>query len=535
MRLNKLIGSILLITSSSAFGQNLQNAIKNTDNELFTEADKEFRSLILSEPTNPNNYFYLGENFFAQKELDSAIVYWNKAYEKDAVNPLSSVALGKVKLTKGDVAGAKTLFTEVLTKTKNKNSEVIRMIAKAYINSDFPNTTETLALLDQAVKVEPKNEFTFLLIGDAYLTSSPINANEAIKNYNTVLTINPKSPRGLVRIGKLYTRVNSDSSANANFAKAISIDPTYAPAYRENAELFLKYAKKAPKAIENWKKYLELNNSQEARYRYITALYSGKQYNEVITEASNLMASGFTNFYLERMLTFSYAESTTEKTNIDKGILSSDVFFQKVPQNKIIYLDYKYRGQLFAAANKDSLAVLEYEKAMVKDESKKSDIIPLIIKSYLKAKKYQKGIDLLEEKAKSNGLSSNEYFDLGRAYFYGPKKYNLADSAFSKVVAKSPTYAFGYYMKAQTLRLIDPTDKNSAAKQNYEKTFELVKPEERAINGNKSMILQTSKYLGTYYELSAEKNLEKAKEFFKVVIELDPNDAQAKAFLAKVK
>ena len=535
MKLNKLVGSILLITSSTVFGQTLQNATKNTDNELFTEADKEFRSLIMAEPLNATNYFYLGENFFAQKEVDSALVYWNKAYEKDALNPLSSVALGKVKLTKGDIAGAKTLFTEATTKTKNKNAEVLRNIAKAYINSDFPNTTETIALLEQAVKVEPKNEFTFLLIGDAYLTSSPINANEAIKNYNTVLTINPKSPRGLVRIGKLYTRKDSDSAANANFAKAISIDPTYAPAYRENAELYLKYTNKAPKAIENWKKYLELNNSQEARYRYTTALYKGKQYNEVITEATNLLELGFSNFFLDRMLTIAYAESTTDKTNIDKGIAASDVFFKKVPQDKISYLDYKYRGQLLAAANKDSLAVIEYEKAMAKDESKKAEMFSIIIRSYMKGKKYTKVIELYEEKAKTNSLTAAEYFDFGRSYFFGPKKYNLADSAFTKMIEKSPTNAQGYYWKARAIRLANPNDKNYTSKTYYEKTYELVKPEERASSSTKAMVLETSKYLGTYYELSAEKNLEKAKDFFKVALELDPNDAQAKAFLAKVK
>jgi len=416
----------------------------------------------------------------------------------------------------------------VLAKTKNKNAEIIRMIAKAYLTSDFPNTTESIALLTQAVKVDPKNEFNFLLLGDAYLTSEPINPNEAIKNYNDVLDINPKSPRGLVRIGKLYTRVNSDSAANVNFAKAISIDPTYAPAYRENAELYLKYANKANKAIENWKKYLELNNSQEARYRYITALYKGKQYNEVISEANSLVATGFSNFYLDRMLTFSYAETTSDKANIDKGLAASDIFFKKVPQDKINFLDFKYRGQLLQAANKDSLAILEYEKAIAKDESKKGEILPVIARAYLKTKKYQKVIEILNLKSKSFPLTVGEYFDLGRAYYAGSKNYLSADSAFSKVIEKTPTYAAGYYWKANSLRGIDPTDKSLNVKINYEKTFELIKPEERILPQNKNMLLEVCKYL-------ASKDLEKAKFYFTVVQELDPTDAQAKAFFSKVK
>ena len=247
------------------------------------------------------------------------------------------------------------------------------------------------------------------------------------------------------------------------------------------------------------------------------------------------MAAGFTNFYLDRMLTFSYAETTSDKSNIDKGLASSDVFFKKVPQDKINFLDYKYRGQLLQAANKDSLAIIEYEKAIAKDETKKGEILPVIAKAYLKSKKYQKGIDLLEEKLKTAGLTSAEYFDLGKAYFFGPKKYALADSAFTKVIAKSPTFTSGYYWKARSIYFGNLTDKTYPAKAYYEKTFEMIKPEERATPANKSMVLESCKYLGDYYFSSTAKDLEKAKSLFTIVQELDPADTQAKAFFSKVK
>ena len=43
-------------------------------------------------------------------------------------------------------------------------------------------------------------------------------------------------------------------------------------------------ANKIKRALENWKKYLEINNSLEARYRYTTTLFLGKQYCDVINE-----------------------------------------------------------------------------------------------------------------------------------------------------------------------------------------------------------------------------------------------------------
>ena len=103
-----------------------------------------------------------------------------------------------------------------------------------------------------------------------------------------------------------------------------------------------------------------------------------------------------------------------------------------------------------------------------------------------------------------------------------------ADSSFSKVIEKTPDYALGYYWKANSLRGIDPTDKSLSVKLNYEKTFELIKPEERSLPQNKKVLLEVCKYL-------AVKDIEKAKQYYTVVQELDINDSQAKAFFSKLK
>ena len=75
----------------------------------------------------------------------------------------------------------------------------------------------------------------------------------------------------------MYQRAKNFELADQKYKEAQAIDPTYAPAYRENAELFMMF-KQSEKAIANWKKYLELNNSTEARFRYATAMFVGKQY-----------------------------------------------------------------------------------------------------------------------------------------------------------------------------------------------------------------------------------------------------------------
>jgi hypothetical protein len=103
------------------------------------------------------------------------------------------------------------------------------------------------------------------------------------------------------------------------------------------------------------------------------------------------------------------------------------------------------------------------------------------------------------------------------------------------VIVKSPTFTSGYYWKARSIYFGNLNDKTFAAKPYYEKTFEMIKAEERNTPANKSMVLESCKYLGDYYFNSTAKDVEKAKSYFAIVQEIDPADAQAKAFFTKVK
>ena len=100
------------------------------------------------------------------------------------------------------------------------------------------------------------------------------------------------------------------------YNEALAIDNTYAPAYREIAELYF-LAGKSSKSIESWKKYLELNNSNFARYRFLSALFKNKQYSEAISEYENLKKTNF-NIYtgINLKTHISQAESFEIRTGI---------------------------------------------------------------------------------------------------------------------------------------------------------------------------------------------------------------------------
>lgn len=528
MKTYKILAFALLFSSMS-FAQTLKDAIYKTDNERFSEAAIEFRKLIAIEQANGCNYFYYGENFYDRGEIDSAIVMWNKASVMDPESPLSYVGLGKSLWIKGDMAGAKMHFTKALSMSKNKNAEVMRAIAETYIQAKDKNLNEAIILLQSAIKIDGRNEDSHLLMGDALLEQTPDNGSEAIKSYNKALEMYPNSAKAIVRVAKLYQRAKNYQLANEKYKEAQTVDPTYAPAFRENAELNMMFKQNA-KAIENWKKYLELNNSEEARYRYATAMFNANEFCEVIPELESLQKSEFNNFYMERMLTYSYTECTTDPEAVKKGLSASDRFFAIVPAEKIIYLDYKYKGLLLSKSGQDSLAILELERASAFDSEAAKELAGEIGRLYMKMKKYDKVITTYEFKASVSKLTAQEQFEIGRAYYFGPKNYVLADSSFARMIVLAPTSVPGYFWRARAILPQDPGNAKWMAFPYYAKVIELVKIEDRATGPNKTMVMEASKYLGDYYVNSSAKDITKAKEYWNIVRTLDPNDAQAKAF-----
>jgi len=551
-----------IVLSAIAFtgllnAQTLQEAVVKTDNERFSAAASDFRALITKDAAKGENYFYFGENFFKKGDADSANIFYLKGAEANATYPLNYVGLGKVLLSKGNVADAKTQFYKAAALGANKNAELFRKIAEAWLATDSKNADEAILQINNAIKLEPKNAENYIILGDAQLEKNPTDGSGPIKSYKMATTLNPKSVKGILREGKLYQRGRNYQLALDKYKEAIAIDPTYAPAYREIAEVYSLYSQPA-KAIENWKKYLELNNSDDARYRFMSALFSNKQYPEAITEYEGLKKQGFANLYLERLAGYSYTEvgNKVDTSSYTKGLKAMNKFFEMAgPNFKYLYNDYKYKGLLLARTGKDSLGVIEMEKAIALDPSASGEMNSEIANIYMKAKKYDKAIKAFERKMNGDtkNLNNNDYFSLGRAYYFSggniqrdaiamkdvkakDKKMAEAlpffvgsDSAFSKLTQLSPTWPVGFFWRGKANVQLDPTNEKGLAKPYFEKALLLVKPEEKSTPTYKNNVIEALEYLGGY-SIGVAKDKAKADEYWKAVQELDPNNAKAKIY-----
>lgn len=538
-----LIASSLIFTNI-AFAQTLQDAITKTENERYEAAGSDFRSLIAREASKGDNYFYYGENYFKNGDLDSANIFYQKGAELNATYPLNYVGLGKILWYKGNTAEAKTQFFKAATLSANKNAEVMRKTAEVYINADNKSLDEAISLLNAAIKLEPKNAENHILMGDALLEKNPSDGGPAIKEYSKASELNPKSPKGVLRSGKLYKRARNYQLALDLYKQAETIDPNYAPAYIEKAELYNLAGQKA-NAVQSARKYVELNNSSEARKRYAEFLFINKQYAEAVSEIEALQKAGDVNLYLDRYLGHSYAElgNKTDTAAYTKGLVSINKFFEKAgPNFKYSPLDYKYKGILLTKMGKDSLGVIEMEKAANLDPKLAGDIYSAIAQSYIKSKKYAKAIETYNKKLAGDkeNLQLQDWYDFGRAYYYegGNKQrekkdgealqsFIQADTCFSILAQKSPEYAIAYFWRGKANVQQDLKNEKWLAKPYYEKGLELVKTQ-NALPANKSNAIEASEYLGFY--AVTMKDYAKAKEYFGIIRDLDPNNRKAVEF-----
>lgn len=550
--MKKLIIFSLLLAAGISTAQTLPDAIKKTDNERFESAAADLKALIAKEPNNGANYFYYGENYFKRGDIDSANMFYLKGTELSPAYPMNFIGVGKVMLCKSDVNGAKAQFFKATSISQSKNADVFRKIAEAYLAGEFKNPDEAIVAANAAIKLEPKNPEGYIILGDAQLEKNPGEGSTPIKNYQMATTLDPKSAKGTIRIGKLFQRGRNYQGALDKYKEAEAIDATFAPAYREKAELYF-LAGQPAKSIENWKKYLELNNSDWARYRYMSALYNNKQYTDAVSEYEGLKAKGFKNLYFERLAGYSYAEmgDKTDKEAYNKGLAALNNFFTMAPQNfKYISNDYKYKGILLSKTGKDSVALIEMEKAIVADPaSSKAIYTEMAIIAY-RGKKYDKVSSIVERKMSedANSLDNNDYFNYGRAnYNLGNYKlteagtikdkklkeakelegvpfYIKSDTAFSRLIRLNPNWVTAYTWKGRSTSSLKNLE---GAKIAYEKVLSMVKPEEKT-GSYKKDVIEAYEFLG-YYHVEKKDNA-KSDEMFNALKEIDPTNPKVVSY-----
>ncbi len=548
---------------SQASAQDIATGLKQLNGNQACLAKDTFEKLAASTPS-ADNQFYLGYYYLRTKQPDLAKAAFEKGLAADPKSKenLNKVGMGAVALAQGDRTGAQTIFAEVLKATKSKNVNVLQRISEAYtgyvvIDSMKPiykttDPAQAVTLADQAIalmlKSGEKNQEVYMAKGDAFYIKG--EAGPAVSAYEDAINANPNLGKAFAKIAKIYWGGRNYQLAQDNFQKAISVEPDYAPANKEFAELyfFVRQYKPASRYMDAYIEKLGACASDDEVLRSAQFNFVAEEFAKVNTKIAKVMSSGRTSDVLYRMQGW----AAYKENQYEKAIENLNKFLKQAPQ-KAIDNDYRYLGNaMLRVSPADTVAaVANLEKAAEMDTVDNG--YKEIAAFYNAAKDYEKAIVYYKKviaREKNPGLQ--DYVNLSlplynvanRTFASGPdslvlreKKRNYflaADSLYIKMIERKPDYLYAHGQRAKANYFAYTREEAMAngiaipLMENYIKlALADTAPMDDAKKANLKLFYQV---LGAYSVITL-KDEAKAKEWFTKLLEIDPGNKVANDFL----
>ena len=549
-----LIG-VLLVSAANIFAGSNDKGI-----ELFRAGFNDAAKIYLMQQSNlsgteqAENFFYLGQIYYSVNQMDSARYFFQKAVDTSSDYPFGYIGLGKLEL-KNNPKGAEDLFKKALGFAK-KDASVSTTIADAY--SAAGDTIKVNDYLDRARKINSKYADIFVVTGDMLKANGKIG--EASSQYENAVLFDSNNKLALLRLAQIYRRINEDQALQY-LDKILAIDPNYTPAFAEIGDI--NYNKGRYKAaVDAYEKLTSTPGIPVPYYeRFASALYFDEQYDKSLEIIKQVLARDPNNLVMYRI----EAYNNFKNKNFPLGLEQMTKFIQNTPKEKHIYFDYLTLGDLQTEMKQPDLAIDSYKKALELDSTKVA-VYDKIIAAAENAKNYPMAIEYYEK-----SFAANPDYSLESLFYYGRDFYSAAQyyldpqviaaetttpetastneatfdtlidkgaKAFSDVVTRKPDTYLGYLWRANIKALVDSYNQlrskpvTGVAKPYYEEAlnFMLANNPEGKRNAD---IIQCYRYLASYYY--STNDLTSVGDYYKKILELDPNDDQAKKALDLLK
>lgn len=513
-----LVALSLVAGTSAATAQNIPAAQKAMELERYNQA----RALLRND-SSPEGLYQMGRLYDLRGMPDSAAIYLNRI---PTSTPLGQVAAGRALLDKGLTAQAEVQFEAALKATKNKDFRILTLIEQAYGDSDVKNITKPVGYLTaaQAASKTPLTDPELLVaIGDVYLHSET-GGGQAMSSYDRATTANSTFARAFYRKGVLSVRARNFNAARENLEKVIQLQPDYAPAYRELADMYY-YAGKYDLALTNIKKFSELAEpSTRTDAQLASFLYLSKKYQEALTAINKVLEKEPKNLTMNRLKAYTLYENG----DYAAANTAMDAYMKMVPADKVLPEDQVYSGKILLKAGRADEGIALIEKAVntTTDPAKACELRNDLASAYLTKKDYKKAIATIKGKFANAACNADltDQVRLGGA-LSANKQYQAADSVYAIVTAAKPTYAPGHQMRAEMAYYMDQDSKKGLAKPHFEKYIELSKAEGADPAKFRSGLITANNYLGYYTLQKGDKA--GAATYYQQVLALDPSNKNA--------
>jgi tetratricopeptide (TPR) repeat protein len=500
------------------------------------------------------NQYYLGQSYYKLQQTDSAAYFYNKAVNTDPNYPFGYIGQGKIALLQENKKDAEALFKKASSLGK-KDPSVQTAIAEVYIGCKmYPQAEETL---DNARKINKKYSGIYVAEGDMLMQEDKLG--DACARYDNAIAFAPNDKIAYLKLAQVYKNV-SKVEALKYLNQLIAIDPNYIPAYSLFGDIYREDGYYI-QALDAYEKFIAIPGvplSQHIRYAYL--LYYTDQYEKSLERINYVLQYDPNNLVMHRF----EAYNNFKLNNSALAVQQLNDFLRTTPDEDIIYLDYITLGRALLKEKQPKKAIEILLKAEEKDNSK-SEIYKELIDAYEATKDYVNAIKMYEKFYEiDTAPASLDYFYYGQANYFAASKYIVAEdpnvvispeqqaindealkifmekgnTAFTEVIKLSPKSYLGYYWKALLNSFFDASEQaktgtiKGIAKPFYEEALEVMLNNNE--NGKRNLeIIAAYNYLASYYILMDESK--NAGEYYKKILEIDPNNEAAKQTLNALK
>jgi tetratricopeptide (TPR) repeat protein len=446
--------------------QSMKDGLRAIDFEKYEQAREIFQKLVQKEPTNGENYYFLGQAYLNLINPDSAEITYNAGIKIAPATPGNYAGLGELRLIEGKKADAKVHFDKALSFSKTRSGiytdiHAIHIVATSMVNTATDKMLEEAEALVLMAYEQNKKDYDLLVAaGDVYLEKN--DGGNAATFYERAIAIDPTNPKAFSRVAAIWLRVKNYEAGQTDLNRAFEKDPNYAPAWKYQAELY--YAKRNfAKAKDAYATYLRNSEPSSAnQIRFARILFLSKDYESALEKIDEIQKTDKKNIQLYRLKAFSTFEVIGTKNDLEKaksGLEALNYYFEHADPKNIVTLDYLYLGRLESKVpGKDSLALIHMNKALEMDPDN-YEVYTDIAKVFNKQKKFVESGDMYRKYiAVASKVTAADYYLMGKAYYFG-KVYSAADSALAKVSEMMPNYPDAYFWRGLTISATDPDSK----------------------------------------------------------------------------
>lgn len=531
----KFLFSLLLGSAITMSAQGYKDGIEYYKADQFENAKTILtRTLNDASTDKAEANYYLGAIALHNGDKATAEACFNAGIAANPAYAFNYVGKGELALKSGNEKAADDFFKKARDYGK-KDAEVYTEIGRAYYNVDPVKYAEDITKsIEKAKKTNKKDASNLIFQGD--MKADQKAAGEAAALYENAILYDAENSAAYVKYANVYFAV-SPAYAIQKLEQLLELQPNSALAQRELAEKYYQNDQWAKAAVA-YGKYIENpNHFTEDEVRYSVLLYYGQRYQQSLELAEKLLKNDPKNFQLQRIVLLDKAALKDFAGAENQAII---FFALKDPKNKYTATDYSTYGDVLKELGKDSLSLIQYEKA-VEVNPDKVDLVKQLSSAYNAVKKYEKAAQIYQKVIDSGDYKTNDLYVLAGRYMSHAatetdslKKIAAFDNAFKYIDLTLAKVSDDYRIHQRKARLyLTQSGPSEASTDCYVTVLALLDKDPSNKEARKGDYTEAYNYIAAHFLKIGD--VAKAKEFYLKYLELEPQNEALRKYVDSLK